>query len=72
MTRSRLLKLCVLAAIVGVASLSREGTLDTGTVAWLLALQALQVAAFRACFDVYGTAGYFHKLLAGWSTVCGV
>lgn len=50
-----------LAAIAGATSL--RATLSRHTAACLLAFQALQLIIFRACFDVYATAGYFHQLL---------
>ena len=50
-----------LAALAGSASL--KDTLSRQTATCLLSLQALQLVIFRACFDVYATAGYFHQLL---------
>ena len=51
-----------IAAIVGVASL--RVTADSARrLFWLLPIQAVHVIVYRSCFDVYGAAGYFHKLL---------
>lgn len=52
-----------LAAIAGAASLKATGATARATALWLLGAQALQVVIFRACFDVYGAAGYFRQLL---------
>ncbi len=52
-----------LAAVAGAAALTRKAPIAAGTVIALLALQAFQVVVFRACFDVYGSAGYFRMVL---------